>query len=492
MKTPNHLLPHLRLISLAAVLLGLGGLALWAADKPSNRPPLRLEVDTKPIDRNAPAKVSYAAVAKRTAPSVVYVFSSKKVRRSDEENPFFNDPMFRRFFGEPGRRGPRESTQQSLGSGVIISADGYVVTNNHVVDGADEVKVAVGEPRKEFVAKVIGRDEKADVAVLKIDAKNLPALTLGDSDKLEVGDLVLAIGNPFGIGLTVTHGMVSALGRGGLGIEDYEDFIQTDAPINPGNSGGALLDSDGRLIGINTAIISRTGGSNGVGFAIPVNLVRSIVEQLVSNGQVNRGFLGVTTQELTADLAKQFEVERGALITDIAPGSAAEKAGLQRGDIITRLNDTDIKDPRALALAIGRLAPETEITLGYVRDGKTATLKIKLGRQAAQSLAGGPAAAGSDEGVLNGVGVADLTPEFRAQARVPQNLEGALITQVDADSASARAGLQEGDVILELDRKRVKDAAEAVKLSADIKGPKVLVLFWREGARHYLVVDESK
>ena len=495
MKTTNHILLRSRFILTTLFLLGAGGLALWAADKPAARPPLRLEIDNKSVDRALSARVSYSAVAKKTAPSVVYVFSSKKVRRSEAVDPFFSDPMFRRFFGVPDQRGlgPRESTQQSLGSGVIVTKDGYIVTNNHVVDGADEVKVAFGEPRKEFEAKVVGRDEKADVALLKIDGTGLPAITLGDSDQLEVGDTVLAIGNPFGIGMTVTHGIVSALGRGGLGIEAYEDFIQTDAPINPGNSGGALLDSDGRLIGINTAILSRTGGSNGVGFAIPSNLVRSIVEQLVSNGQVNRGFLGVTTQPLTADLAKQFEVEHGALITDIAPGSAAEKTGLQRGDIITRLNDTEMSDPRALSLAIGRLAPDTEVTLQYVRDGKKATLKTKLGRQSTQSLAGGNGEeGGSDEGVLNGVGVSDLTPEFRSQFRVPADLAGALVTQVNANSASARAGLQEGDVILELDRKWVKNAAEAVKLSAEIKGPKVLVFLWREGVRRYVMVDESK
>jgi serine protease Do len=374
-----------------------------------------------------------------------------------------------------------------------VTTDGYILTNNHVVDGADEVKVAFGEPRKEFAATIVGRDEKADVALLKIDATGLPALTLGDSDQLEVGDTVLATGNPFGIGLTVTHGIVSALGRGGLGIEDYEDFIQTDAAINPGNSGGALLDSDGRLIGINTAILSRTGGSNGVGFAIPINYVRSLVEQLVAGGRVNRGFLGVTTQVLSAELAKQFEVEHGALVTDVMPDSAAQKAGLQRGDIITRVNDIEITDPRGLALAISRLAPEAEVTLNYVRDGKKATLKAKLGRQGVQTLAGsGESSPGNDEGVLNGVGVSDLTPEARAQLRAPQDLSGAVVTQVDPGSASARAGLQEGDVILELNRKRVHDAAEAVKLSAEIKGPKTLVLFWRDGTRRYLVVDESK
>jgi serine protease Do len=475
-------------------LLAAGGVALWAADKPAARPPLKLQVDHQAINRGDSVRVSYSAVVKKAAPSVVYVFTSKKVRRAEAENPFFNDPMFRRYFGVPDQgRGPRDSVQQGLGSGVIISTDGYVLTNNHVVDGADEVKVAFGEPRKEFIASIVGRDEKADVAVLKIDATGLPAVTLGDSDKLEVGDTVLAIGNPFGVGMTVTHGIVSALGRGGLGIEDYEDFIQTDAPINPGNSGGALLDSEGRLIGINTAILSRTGGSNGIGFAIPINLASSIAEQLISNGHVNRGFLGVTTQPLTDDLAKQFGVEHGALITDIAPDSAAQKAGLERGDIITRVNDADINDPRALALAISRLAPGTEVTVQYVRDGKKATVKAKLGRQATQELAGGNSADnGKDEGVLNGVGVSDLTAEARAQLHVPADLKGALVTQVDADSASARAGLREGDVILELDRKKTANAAEAVKLSADIKGPKVLVLLWRDGVRRYVVVDESK
>ncbi|MFI5337015.1 MAG: Do family serine endopeptidase, partial [Opitutales bacterium] len=400
-------------------------------------------------------------------------------------------------FGVPdqGSGSPRgEAVQQSLGSGVIVTTDGYILTNNHVVDGADEVKVAVGEARKEYEAKIIGRDEKADIAVLKIDATGLPAMALGDSDHLEVGDTVLAIGNPFGVGMTVTHGIISALGRGGLGIEAYEDFIQTDAAINPGNSGGALLDSAGRLVGINTAILSQTGGSNGVGFAIPVNLARSIMEQLVAKGRVDRGFLGVTTQTLTDDLAKQFGVEHGALVTDLSPGSAAEKAGLHRGDVITKINGLDIKDPRALGLAIGRMAPGTEIEIHYVRDGKEATLKVRLGELSPQPLAGGGPAGpnGGDVGVLNGVGVTDLTAEYRAQLHCPPELAGALISDVDPNSASARAGLQQGDVILELDRKRVRNADDAVKSSEAIKGPKVLVLFWREGVRHFLVVDESK
>ncbi len=487
------ILPH-KLRSIALLALTAGGLALWAADKPAERPPLKLHVDSRPIDRAGALRVSYAAVLKKASPSVVYISTSKKIRRPDLDNPFFNDPMFRRYFGVPDQgRSPRDSIQQGLGSGVIVTADGYVLTNNHVVEGADEVKVAFGEPRKEYIATVTGRDEKADVAVLKIDATGLPAVTLGDSDQLEVGDTVFAIGNPFGIGMTVTHGIVSALGRGGLGIEDYEDFIQTDAAINPGNSGGALLDGEGRLVGINTAILSRTGGSNGVGFAIPIKLAQSIAEQLIGSGRVSRGFLGVTTQVLTADLAKQFGVEHGALVTDVAPDSAALKAGLERGDIITRVNDTDVNDPRSLALAIGRLAPDTEVTLVFMHEGHKNTVKAKLGRQATQTLvAGNTSSGGNDEGVLNKVGVSDLTAEARAQLRAPAELKGALVTDVDPDSASARAGLREGDIILELDRKKVGNAAEAVKLSGEIKGPKVLVLFWREGVRRYVVVDETK
>jgi serine protease Do len=484
------------LLLLAVLALGTGGLVLWAADKPAAPAELKLQADARPIDRNAPPRVSYSAVVKKTAPAVVYVFSTKKVARSDYWDPFFNDPMFRRFFGEPGqRRGrpPGNAIQQSLGSGVIVTENGYILTNNHVVDGADEVKIAVGEPRKEYTAKIIGRDERVDLAVLKIDATGLPALTLGDSDKLEVGDTVLAIGNPFGVGLTVTHGIVSALGRGGLGIEDYEDFIQTDAPINPGNSGGALLDSDGRLIGINTAILSRTGGSNGVGFAIPVNLARSVLEQIVAHGRVERAFLGVTTQALNEELGKQFGTDQGALITEIAPGSAAEKAGLKRGDVLTRVNDAAVTDPRNLALAIGRLTPGTEVSLTYLRDGKSTTIKVKLGDQPARNLSTGDRAdGGKDVGVLNGVGVSDLDAETRAQLQAPAGLKGAVITQVEPDSASARAGLREGDVILELDHKPVANASEAVKLSEEIKGPKVLVYLWREGRRLFVIVDESK
>lgn len=494
MKSPvyNRGLLWVALLALASAT----GLSLWAGDKAEDkaalRPPMKLQVDNKPIDRDAPQKVSYANVVKKTSACIVNVFSSKKVRVNS--NPFFNDPMFRQFFGlqGQGQAQPQEQTQQSLGSGVIVTSDGYILTNNHVVDGADEVKVSFGEPRQEYKAKIIGRDSKADIAVLKIDAKNLPVATLGDSDQLEVGDPVYAIGNPFGIGKTVTHGIVSALGRGGLGIEAYEDFIQTDAAINPGNSGGALIDTQGRVIGINTAILSRSGGFNGVGFAIPINLARSLAEQLVTTGKVSRGFMGVSTQPLTADLASQFGINHGALVGDVTPDSPAAKAGLKSGDVITKVDGKEIIDPRRLQLAVTRMAPGTEIKVEYVRDGKTLTTTVKLTEVPTQTLSNGNPGAGNDQGVLNGVTVTDLTPQLRSQVNgLPDDLKGALITDVAPDSASARDGLREGDIILSLDRKPVENAEQAVKLSEDIKGPKVLVRIWRNGNSLYLVVDES-
>jgi serine protease Do len=500
-----------------------GEVAKPADDK---RPPLKFNIDKKSINRDAADRVSYSSVVKRTAGSVVHVYSSKRVRAQDMY-PFLNDPLFRRFFEVPGQsdedddaanrpqqkqrggsgsgRGNRglrgggnnrvpEQIQQGLGSGIVVSADGYILTNNHVIEDADDVKVAIGESNKRYEAKVVGRDQLTDVAVLRIDAHGLVPATFGDSDQLEVGDVVLAIGNPFGVGQSVSRGIVSALSRGlGIGVP-LEDFIQTDAAINPGNSGGALLDSEGRVVGINTAILSRSGGFAGVGFAIPINLVRGVAEQLVNKGRVDRGFLGVGPQDLTEDLTAQFGADKGALISSVEPETPAERAGLKSGDVITKVNDTEIRDARHLLLTISQIAPETEVSISYLREGKTHTTKTKLARRkddlTARGETGGPA--GKDVGVLNGVGVGDITPQLRDELQLPARIKGAIITNVDPDSPSARQGLREGDVILELDRKPVSNAEEAVKLSEQIKGPKVLVLIWRNGQRSYVVIDESK
>ncbi|HEY6169556.1 MAG TPA: trypsin-like peptidase domain-containing protein, partial [Verrucomicrobiae bacterium] len=286
-------------------------------------PAPRLHLDEKPLATAVKSSTSYAPVIKKAAPSVVNIYTTKTIRETRRMSPLFDDPFFRRFFGQEfddrSSSRPRTHEEQSLGSGVIISEDGYLLTANHVVEGADEVKVALANDHTTFTAKVIGTDPQTDVAVIKVEATKLPAITIGDSDRLEVGDTVLALGNPFGVGQTVTMGIVSATGRGGFGIVDYEDFIQTDASINPGNSGGALIDAEGRLVGINTAILSRSGGNQGVGFAVPINLARSVMNRLVTDGKITRGFLGVNIQNVSAELAKEFKLgdQGGALVGGI-------------------------------------------------------------------------------------------------------------------------------------------------------------------------------
>src|SRR5438477_6125431 len=335
-----------------------------------------------------------------------------------EITPFFDDPFFRRFFGSPfddngGRRQPRTFKERSLGSGVIVTKDGYILTNNHVVDGADEIKVARDKDKKQFTAKVVGRDPKTDIAVLKIDARDLPFITFADSDKLEVGDVVLALGKPFGIGQTVTMGIVSATGRGGMGIEDYEDFIQTDAAINPGNSGGALVDAEGRLIGLNTAILSRSGGNQGIGFAIPANLARDVMEGLIKDGHVTRGYLGVMIQDVTPSLAKEFKLKEngaGALVSDVTADSPAEKAGLKSGDVIVEFDGKKVTDSRHLKREVARVHPGQTIPVKVLRDGSNKTLQVAVRETpGVERLAKNDSQGkGDDNGTLNGVTVGDL------------------------------------------------------------------------------------
>src|SRR5499426_2624267 len=321
--------------------------------------------------------MSFAPIVKNAQPAVVSIASTKviKVDAGDEGlSPLFDDPMFRQFFGDrgagplnrPGR--PRELREQGLGSGVIVSPDGYILTNNHVIEGANEIKVYTSDKR-ELKARVIGADPKTDIAVVKVEAKNLPTLAFADSSKAQVGDIVLAIGNPFGVGQTVTMGIISATGRGNLGIEDYEDFIQTDAAINPGNSGGALINASGQLIGINTAILSRAGGNQGVGFAVPSNLARTVMNQLLKDGKVVRGYLGVLIQPVTPEIAKAFSLPntRGALVGEVTPDGPAARAGLAQGDVITELNGVRVDDSRELRLKISQIAPGSAIKLKLIR-----------------------------------------------------------------------------------------------------------------------------
>src|SRR5687767_3955418 len=320
---------------------------------------------------------SYHEAVRRATPSVVNIFTSKEVR--SQRHPLLNDPMFRRFFGDPQDEAQRAA---SLGSGVIVSSSGYVLTNHHVVETADEIEVALADGKK-LLAKVVGNDPETDLAVLRVNADNLPAITFGSSDALKVGDVVLAIGNPFAVGQTVTGGIVSALGRTGLGINTFENFIQTDAPINPGNSGGALIDAGGNLVGINTAIFSRSGGSMGIGFAIPVSTAKMVLEQIVKSGSVTRGWIGVEVQEITPALAESFRlgVQRGALIANVLRGGPADRAGVRQGDVLMEVDGKPVADPTSMLNLIAALPPGAPAKMKIKRQGQDVDATINVGRR---------------------------------------------------------------------------------------------------------------
>lgn len=458
-------------------------------------PAARIKQDDTPLPEDVKARTSFAPVAKKVAPSVVNVYSTRQVP-TRAPVPFFNDPLFRRFFGGEGLE-PRPRTQEGLGSGVIVSEDGYIITNHHVVDEASEIRVATVSG-SEYPARVVGTDPATDIAVLKVDQTGLQPLVLADSTKLEVGDTVLAVGNPFGIGQTVTVGIISGLGRG-MGIVDYEDFIQTDASINPGNSGGALTDVLGRLVGVNTAILSRTGGNQGVGFAVPEHIVRNVMDQIIRNGHVTRGYMGVYIQPLTPELAKAFnvEVQKGALVASVSPRSPAADAGLKEGDVITEFNGKEITDSRNLRLLVAQTPPGTKAPVKFLRDGKEQQAQVTLGELETEELAQGtgsrgPSTGSARSGVLEGVQITELTPQIRRQLGIPNEVEGVIITEVEPGSAAERAGLEPGAVIEEVNRKPVRSLQDAIaSLRRSEENGAVLLRVWKEGATRYVVLDQA-
>jgi len=501
---PRSLVGFLSGIAGALVVAGLFLLTSWAGEtEPA------IKVETTPVNRDARPGASFAPVVKKAAPSVVNIYSTHIVHIRPMRNPFFADPFFRQFFGNQFPNDGRERTrrEQSLGSGVIVSPDGYILTANHVVDGADEIEVAIADNKKEFTARVVGTDPPTDVAVLKIDAKDLPAITLGDSDQLEVGDIVLAIGNPFRVGQTVTKGIVSALGRGNFAfgrINQYEDFIQTDAAINPGNSGGALVDAEGRLMGINTAIIPNdNGGNQGIGFAVPINMARHVMERLISGGKVTRGDLAILLQDITPRLAKALDLpdQNGVLVSDVFPNTPAEKAGIKSGDVIVGFNGKDIPDMHSFQLAVSECAPGSSATVKLLHDGRPETVTLTLTElpgEAAQSDNDQkrPGSGNSMIDALDGVTVADLEPSVRRQLGVPPGIRGALVAEVEQASNSADAGLQRGDVIMEINRQPVSGSNDAVKLGRQARGDQILLKIWRRqgdiAGTCYLSVDNTK
>ena len=481
-----------------AVLLGVPFYSFAA----ETNPPAKLKQDSTPIDRDTRTGHSYAPVIKKASASVVDITVTQTVR-GQRFHRFLDDPTFDQFFGNGGSsRGNRPFTRQGAGSGVIVTEDGYILTNNHVVDGADEggVEVALGNGKQKYQARVVGKDPQTDLALIKIEAKGLTAITLADSDKLEVGDVVLAIGNPFDLGQSVSLGIISALGRG-LNVAEYEDFIQTDAAINQGNSGGALVDAQGRLIGINQSIASPSGANAGVGFAVPVNLAKAVIDQLVVDGMVKRGFLGVMIQEVTPELAKSFDLPDtgGALVSGVQPNTPAAQAGILEGDVIVEVNGKKASDSQHARLMISQNRPGSKIDLAIYRDGKQKTITAKLGQiNATERATFGDAGSSkkSERDSLDGVEVDDLTATARRDLQIPAQVKGALVTNVEPESNAYKAGLREGMVIQNIDRQLVDDAEEAVKLSDKASGDHVLLRVWGRsgevGGSRFLTVDNSR
>ncbi len=457
-----------RTVAFVSIAAALGWTVAAIADDHHRENEVQVAVDDTPLDRSAGQfpPVSFAPIVQEVGPAVVQVSVISESEQLSQSLPsWMEDPRWRRFFGIPDdyeERIPRRQ-ERGAGSGVIVSADGYILTNNHVVENAVEIEVSLSD-RREVMAEIVGTDPDTDLAVIKIDLEDLPAVTFADSDNLEVGDTVLAVGNPFGLGQTVTSGIVSGLGRATLGL-GYEDFIQTDAAINPGNSGGALIDTQGRLVGINTAILSRSGGFMGIGFAIPSDLAHNVMQQLVSYGEVVRGFLGFSGEDLTREMAPSFDLDedqRGTLVLDVNEDTPAERAGLQHGDIVTHLNGRRYESFRELRFAIADVRPGTDITLTVVRDGEEIELEATVG---SREDIDGTAAIEEDEGALQGVTVSNIDPRARQRYGIPARVQGALVVDVERDSASARAGLRPGHVIVEINRERVRDADDAVELT---------------------------
>jgi serine protease Do len=502
MKSPNLQIP--RWVATAAVVAALicgGVLAVtfrnWSNHEVFGAPAgVTVATDTAPVSLGM-FKNGFASVLKPALPAVVNIHSSKVVKSHNQEMPFFGDPFFRQFFGNQnpfGQSSPER--EESLGSGVILAPDGVILTNNHVVDGASDIKVTLNDKR-EFKAKVIGTDSQSDVAVLKIDATGLPVLPLGNSSDLHVGDIVFAIGEPFGLQGTATMGIVSATERSapGMGIEKMGQLIQTDASINPGNSGGALINLRGDLVGINTAIETGGGGEGniGIGFAIPINYAHSIMDQIVAHGKVIRGYLGVIIGSVSPELAKQFNYtgNGGALIEDVQSGTPGAKAGLKRGDIITAVDGHHVGNSDELQLSISGMAPGSTAKLSIWRDGRTQEVPVTLGtRPENPGQANNNNSQGEQgEGVMKGVQVQTITPDIAGQLNLPNETHGVVVESVDPSSNAAAAGIQRGDVIEEVNHKPVSNVEQYREALSSAGNQPVLLLINQQGTTAYVVVQ---
>jgi serine protease Do len=479
-------------LGVSILLIGvlLGGVSFYFLGKITGQQKGYIPFTPRVPRQIAESSKAFSEITSSISPSVVNISTTKVVKR--DLAPLVDDP-FSEFFS-PFRdfKMPKKWKEQSLGSGVIVSPEGYIITNNHVIEQADEIRVTLFDKRS-FKAKVIGADNKTDVAIVKIDADNLFAVQWGDSDKLQVGEFVLAIGNPYGLSHTVTMGIISAVGRANVGIADYEDFIQTDAAINPGNSGGPLVNTKGELIGINTAIFSRSGGYQGIGFAVPSNMARLVMDQLIQKGKVTRGWLGVTIQEITPELSQKFGLKtaKGALIGDVAKGSPAEKSGLRRGDVILEFNGKKVGDVGNLRNMVAQSKVGAQIPLVIMRTGKEYALSVtttELPKDATEAVPANEVPDAVFEG-LAGVNVIELTREISRQLGLPKDEKGVVVVRVDPGSSVEDAGLRKGDVIQEIDREKVSSLDDYTQIVADVhSGDTVLAFINRGGKKFYVTI----
>ena len=461
------------------LISGITAIALFAGninitDMSDN--PLRIN----PSNKNT--ILSYHDSIKEVKKSVVNISTSKTLNQNNQLNQMFKNPLFRDFFGNNFPNAiPRKEKAHSLGSGVIISKNGYIITNNHVVEDADEIIVTLLDETKEYKAKVIGLDPKTDLAVIKIEAKNLKAAKFGNSDNLLEGDMVFAIGNPFGVGGSVTQGIISALNKNGIGLNQYENFIQTDASINPGNSGGALIDSRGALIGINSAILSRSGGNNGIGFAIPSKMVKNIAKTLIEDGKVDRGYIGVSISDLTNDLKDIYKSNKGALILNVENDSPAHKAGIKRGDLIIEIDNEIIKSANDLKNTIGNKTPGKTIQVKFERNSKLKNTTIILANMD-KSL-------NSDTKLFNikGLNLKEISNKVRQKYQIPNHVKGVLVDGVKTGSPAHKLGFMPGDIIVQIDQTSIENFND-IKKALDGKNKKV-VFVNRNGYHKPIVIN---